>query len=58
MFPPLCLNNTTLYLDEDAKKYLKDNLNADSFAIINTDNENFTTIYRFKIFDYISSILN
>ncbi len=58
MFPPLCLNNSTLCLDEDAKRYLKNNLNADSFAIINTNDEKFTTVYRFKIFDYISSIIN
>ena len=41
-----------------AKQYLKNNLSADSFAIINTNDENFTTIYRFKIFDLFSSILN
>lgn len=58
MFPPLCLNDSTLYLPEDSEKYLKQNLNSDSFAIIKTNDENFTTVYRFKIFDYISSILN
>ena len=58
MFPPLCLNNSTITLDDDAKQYLKNNLSADSFAIINTNDENFTTIYRFKIFDLFSSILN
>ena len=58
MFPPLCFNNSTISIDEDAKNYLENNLNADTFAIINTNEENFTTVYRFKIFDYISSILN
>lgn len=55
MFPPLCLNESTLALPEDGKKYLEENLNSDSFAIINTNDENFITVYRFKIFDYISS---
>ena len=58
MFPPLCLNKSTVSLPADSESYLKNNLNKDSFAIIKTDEENFTTVYRFKIFDCISSLKN
>ena len=58
MFPPLCLNNSILSLPESSQAYLKQNLNEDSFAIINTDEDNFTTVYRFKIFDLFSSLFN
>lgn len=57
MFPPLCLNSSTLSMPENSKNYLKENLNEDSFAIVNTnEDEDMMIVYRFKIFDYISSV--
>lgn len=58
MFPPLCINNSTVSIDSDAENYLKQHLNKDSFTLITSDNGNFPVVYRFKIFDCITSISN
>lgn len=61
MFPPLCFNNSTVSMDDSCKEYLKNHLNADSFSLVNTREENsssFPVTYRFKIFDCLNSVNN
>ena len=61
MFPPLCFNNSTVSMDDSCKEYLKNHLNADSFSLVNTKEENsssFPVTYRFKIFDCLNSVNN
>lgn len=56
MFPPLCLNSSTVSMPDSSKGYLKNALNEESYAILSADEKSpLKLVYRFKIFDYISS---
>ncbi len=57
MFPPLCLNSSTLSMPKESENYLKSSLHSDSYnTITSNDTDSLNFVFRFKIFDYITSV--
>ncbi len=56
MFPPMCFTDNSVKLTQTSEQYLKQNLSKESYYIISSNEEQITTVYRFKIFDYLQNI--
>lgn len=56
MFPPMCFTDNSVKLSPASEEYLKQNLSQESYYIISANEEEITTVYRFKIFDCLESL--